>query len=152
MFLKRTLTVGLIAAFCSACSPKPVEPESTTAVVSHRPDSVASGVAQLVKIRDSIKAAFDAGTPHECDGALHEASEILLVLPEVATDEGMSAEQLEIVTTNSKKMFDQFMEIHEGFHSHGTDSEPNAASYDNVAADVNAALEALAATVEAADG
>lgn len=133
------LTLGCSQS--STVSTPPPEPHS------HRPASLADGVATLHGLRDSVKAAFDAGKPNECDGALHEAAEILSVLPEVAKDEGKLAEDgLETVKTASKDLFDQFMKIHEGFHGHeeqpkSGEGEPNA--YDAVADNINAALDQL---------
>lgn len=105
-------------------------------------ESVAVGVAQLKALNASIKAAFDAGTPHECDGALHEASEIVNALPQAATDEGFTAEGVETVSKNAKNLFDHYMKIHEGFHGGGEDtSETN--SYESVADGIDAAIAEL---------
>lgn len=106
-----------------------------------------AGVNRLHELRDSVKAAFDAGDPHACDGALHEAADILSALPQIAFDEGtLGAEGVATVQTSSKNLFDQFMKIHHGFHGDEEaaapdESQPNA--YDAVASQMDTALAAL---------
>lgn len=114
--------------------------------------SVSEGVGKLKELNGTIKAAFDAGTPHECDSALHEAAQIVNALSTAARDEGLTAAGLETVDTNAKALFDNFMQIHEGFHAHGDDhdhdhegedAEKNV--YEQVADGINEALTALEA-------
>lgn len=147
----RTITCFLLAVVVAAwgCSPKSVAtPESDLKPNGPQLESIAAGVAKLKTLNGTIKAAFDAGTPHECDGALHEAAEIVKVLSTTANDEGLTAAGLETVNTNAKVLFDSFMQIHEGFHSHGEDhdhevedAEKNA--YEQVADSISEALTAL---------
>ena len=138
---------GLVALiFLAGCNQAP--PATPIVVESNRPASVAEGVATLSSLRDTIKAAFDAGTPHECDDALHEAADIVTQLASVAGDEGMRQESMTVVETESKNLFQQFMKIHEGFHAEGeATTEGNA--YDSVADAITTSLEALQGAVDA---
>ena len=79
--------------------------------------SFVDGVAKLEDAKDEIKSAFEAGTPHECDGALHTAADIVKALPELAISEGrFNGEQMKTVDTASGELFKQFALLHEGFH------------------------------------
>ena len=141
LFTATILSVG--------CSAKPAATsDSDLKPIALKLASISEGVTKLQELNGTIKAAFDAGTPHECDGALHEAVEIVNALSTTARDEGLSADGLETVNTNAKMLFDSFMQIHEGFHSHGDDhshesegTEKNA--YEQVADSITEALTAL---------
>ena len=107
----------------------------------HNLESLASGVEQLKSFQAEIKAAFDAGQPGDCDTALHEAAELLNVLPKAEDVSALSAESQEIVKTQAKKLFDLLMKIHDaGFHGAG-DVAGNA--YEDVAAEITAAIQEL---------
>ena len=111
----------------------------------HRPASYNAALAQIKHARDEVKAAFDAGTPNECDDALHDVAEVLGVLPEVAAETDLPKEDWQVVKDQSKVLFDQFMKIHDGFH--GDSSQ--GASFESVAAEINAAIEVLESKVSA---
>ncbi len=83
------------------------------------------GVDKAQKLTEEIKAAFDAGSPHDADGALHTAVELLSSLPAMAASEGKLDEAtLASVKDACKSAFDQFGILHDGFHGHpGEESE-----------------------------
>jgi len=111
----------------------------------HRPESYSAALAQIKHARDDIKAAFDAGTPNACDDALHEVSEVLDVLPEVAAETDLPKEDWQVVKDQSKHLFDQFMKIHDGFHG----ESKQGATFDSVADEINKAIEVLESKVAA---
>ena len=142
--LALTLFASLLLSGCGP-APAPGPPIE----VRTGPTSVAEGVARLGELRDTIKSAFDAGTPHECDDALHEAFDITTSMPGLAQNEGFTAEALASVKSGTEKLAAQLMKIHDGFHDHGDakeahvdESEGNV--YESVADDINEALESLA--------
>ena len=124
------------------------QPPSTSAGsgAKARPATVAESVAELQQLRDQIKAAFDAGTPHDCDGALHDAADILSALPKLALDEGALDEgAMETLKTASTTLFDQLMKIHEGFHGPtAADDGSDENVYEQLSEDINGALDQLA--------
>ena len=125
------------------CAPAPAPAPKVKALAVA---DVSAGLSRLTELRDAIKAAFDAGTPHECDGALHEASDILNDLPAVAANQGLDEEAQGKVKSASAKLFEALMVIHEGFHGHGgATADENA--YEGVAEDIEAGLQALAEIV-----
>jgi hypothetical protein len=111
----------------------------------HRPESYTAALAQIKHARDEVKAAFDAGTPTECDDALHEVAKVLDVLPEVAAETDLPKEDWQVVNDQSQHLFDQFMKIHDGFHGDGK----QGASFDSVAEEINKAIETLESKVAA---
>ena len=151
-----TLGIALLCLLGSGCSP------SSTAAKGdgegqaghghehdhdhgHRPDSYVAALNQIKHARDEVKAAFDAGTPKECDDALHILAEVLDVLPEVAAETDLPKEDWQIVKDQSKHLFDQFMKIHDGFHGSGAEG----ASFDSVAEEINKAIETLESKIAA---
>ena len=96
------LLVGLIASL--GCGSNPATEPDVPSPEVFTLESVEAGVNKLKELNATIKAAFDAGTPHESDGALHEAAAIVNALPQTATDEGITAEGLQTVTENSKAL------------------------------------------------
>lgn len=112
------------------------------------PANLSEAVEQLQEHCTTIKAAFDAGTPHECDAALHKAFKVVQKLGTVAAEQGMSAETVEMINAESKKLVEQFMLIHEGFHGDG----PSEHAYDDVETPINNAIEALRGAVDANAG
>ena len=103
--------------------------------------TVAKGLTQLQTHRDTIKAAFDAGTPKECDSALHDAFDLVTNLPAIAEAEGLSADAVATVKKASTELMEQFNKIHEGFHDHGEPTE--TPSFDSVAEGIDTALASL---------
>ena len=149
-------TLGvLLAALATGCTSSS---DDTTATAStgdnsedhhhdhgHRPESYTAALHQIEDACKEIKAAFDAGTPQECDEALHVVSEVLDVLPEVAAETDMPKDDWQIVKDQSQHLFDQFMKIHDGFHGDGKEG----VSYDSVAGEIDTALEALQSKIAA---
>ena len=137
---QRFLLVLVVIAIFVGCSAKP-EP-TAPAAVGFQLESVAAGITKLKELNGTIKAAFDAGTPHECDGALHEAAEIVQALSTQAGTEEFSDQKT--VDENAKALFDAYMAIHEGFHGHGG-AETETTAYDTVAEKIDSAIAALEA-------
>ena len=105
----------------------------------HRPESYSAALASIKHARDEVKAAFDAGTPKACDEALHEVAEVLDVLPEVAAETDLPKNDWQVVKNQSTVLFDQFMQIHNGFHGDGK----QGASFDSVEEEINKAIDVL---------
>lgn len=133
----------LMAVGCTETSPSSTtssgEEEHHHHDHGHRPKSYHAALTQIKHSRDEVKAAFDAGTPDACDDALHEVSEVLDALPEVAAETDLPKEDWQVVKDQSKVLFDQFMKIHDGFH---VDAKQGA-SFDSVADEINKAIEVL---------
>lgn len=125
--LKIQLSWLLLCAFVLAGCSQPAPPAPVKPAIEPVVSSFADGVTKLVSIRDEVKAAFDSGNPHDCDGAIHTAAEILHVLPNIAMDEGqLDGEAMETVKTASKQLFDQYMKLHHGFHGEHKHEEEEA--------------------------
>lgn len=141
--MRRPLSLSLILlcmGLLVGCSPEQETTKEPASQEDHRPASVAEGVAGLQKARDTIKAAFEAGTPHDCDMALHEAANIVSSLEEVAKEEGLSTEAVETVKTSCKELYGHLSTIHDGFHGGG---ELDNDSYGKVAEGIDAAITSL---------
>ena len=136
--LAATLVCALIG-----CA-KSTTPPAADAGHDHKLESLSVGIAQIKGYRDEVKAAFDAGKPSDCDGALHDVAHVLDALPSAGDVASMSAEDQEVVKTASKELFGLFMKIHDGFHGEAN-VETNA--YDAVAADMDKAIETLSSKV-----
>lgn len=146
-FLLVTSLVVLIAVGCTETSTSSTtsspEEEHHHHDHGHRPKSYNAALTQIKHARDEVKAAFDAGTPNACDDALHEVSEVLDVLPEVAAETDLPKEDWQVVKDQSKILFEQFTKIHDGFHG----GDKQGASFDSVADEINKAIEVLESKV-----
>ena len=111
----------------------------------HRPESYTAAVAEIKRVRDEVKAAFDANTPKACDDALHVVVEVLEVLPETAAETDLPKEDWQVVKDQAKILFDQFMKVHDGFHG----EEAQGASFDSVAEEIDKAIEVLESKIAA---
>ena len=108
-----------------------------------RPASYAAAIDQIRHARDEVKAAFDAGTPHACDDALHEVAEVLDILPVVAAETDLPKEEWQVVKDQSKALFGHFMKIHDGFHGESS----KGVSFDSVGSDIDEVIEVLASKI-----
>jgi hypothetical protein len=109
-------------------------------VESHdHPDSFPEALEQLKQFKDQIKTAFESGNPDSAHDALHEIGHVLECLPELAgkltTDPAQTASVVEAQT----KLFDAYGKLDESMHG----QKPEPFKYETVAADVDAAFEAL---------
>ena len=136
----KSKTLFLLAlATCMMCGCQQ-ETSTTKDTHGHKHEKLSVMVDQIKGFRDSVKTAFEAGTPGDCDGALHDAAHVLEEVSH-ATDFGeLSAEDQASAKTCTKTLFDSFMKIHDGFHG----GEADATAYDGV----KDAMEAEIATLE----
>ena len=150
-----TLGVALLCLLASGCSPTSTAAKTEGGEQAeehhhhdhgHRPKSYVAALDQIKHARDEIKAAFDAGTPNECDNALHEVAEVLEALPEVAAETDLPKEDWQVVKDQSRHLFDQFMRIHDGFHG---ESSSEGTSFDSVADEINTSIETLESKIAA---
>jgi hypothetical protein len=132
--------VATLLGCSSSSSTYPVSGDVHADDHEHQLASLTVGVEQLTGFRDQIKSAFESGSPHDCDGALHEAVHVLEALPKAADVAAMTAEDQEIVNATAKELFGLLGKIHDGFHG-ASDVETNA--YEAVAGDIDKALETL---------
>lgn len=108
--------LGVSSLLLLGCTSRTSSPSKT--VKAPVVANFAEGVSKLEELRDEIRTAFEAGTPHDCDEALHTAADILSALPELAMEETkFTADQLITVETASKSLFQQLAALHEGFHT-----------------------------------
>lgn len=137
--------LALCVTLACGCSGNQVVEEPIVVAEPAGPANLTEAVDHLREHCGTIKAAFDAGTPHECDSALHQAAKVVQQLGTLAGEQGRSAETIESINAEGKKLFEQFMLIHEGFHGDGELGH----SYEDVEEPINSALAALQATVDA---
>ena len=137
LFAVAVLVLGSLFAVGCRYSTSPETPAAAASPAG--PQTLAEAVTQLEGIRDTIKTAFEAGTPKDCDSAVHDAWDIVEKLPALATDAGLSAEGLDGVNTAAKSLQDAMMKIHEGFHGGTADTS----SYDAVKDSMNEAIASL---------
>lgn len=113
---------------------------------SHHLESLAEGIEQLKTYQGQMKAAFDAGTPRECDDALHEAVHVLEAIPSAHDVAEMATEDQEMIKANCRDLFGLLDQIHHGFHTEG---DVDATLYDSIADDFDKALANLARKIPA---
>jgi len=106
---------------------------------AHKHESLSVMVGQIKGFRDAVKNAFEAGTPNDCDGALHDASHVLEEVSHATDFAQLSAEDQGTAKASAKTLFDGFMKVHDGFHG----GEVDNAAYDSVKADMDTAIETL---------
>ncbi len=106
---------------------------------AHAHEQLSVYVGQIKGFRDSVKTAFEAGTPKDCDGALHEAIHVLDEISHATDFDQLSAEDQDAAKASAKALFDSFMTIHDGFHG----GEVDANAYDPVKDDMNTSIETL---------
>lgn len=143
--MKMKLIGCLIAlALVVGCSfEAPTAPVAATNEHDHvhdhaHPETYVDAVKAIKECRDDVQEAFAAGTPNECDHALHDAVEVLDGLEKLAKSAQLSDDDVKIVKTTAQDLFGHFASIHKGFHGGGEGS-----SYDDVAKNIDAAIEVL---------
>jgi len=143
-----TIAVSGWLALVAGCAPKAAPEAKDHAADTHAEEhdheheehhfeSYDEAVKELAAMRDKIRDAFakeDVDTAH---GPLHEVGHILEHLPELAEKAGHPKEVLDSVTEHSDKLFDLFDKVDRKLHGE------TGAAYDEVAADVDAALAKL---------
>jgi len=146
-----------LAALASGCgSPsQPAANSGGSATESHdhahdhaAPASLADAVAQIKTHLTTVKDAFAAGKPDDCDDALHELAEILEQVPDVAAKEKLPEADVAAIKTASSALMDALMKIHDGFH----DANAKGSTYDDVKSVLEEQLAALEAKLPAASG
>lgn len=100
-------------------------------------------VAELTAMRDQISNAIENDDPELAHNPLHEVSEILEAIPELAADTDLPESEWQQVKAETERLFDAFSKIDSAFHKQGSDKK---AVYEEVKASINegvANLEAM---------
>ncbi|MEN1678413.1 MAG: hypothetical protein AAGJ46_02395 [Planctomycetota bacterium] len=106
----------------------------------HRPASLHAAVAELTDIRDAISKAILEGDADAAHEPLHEAEELLGILPDVAAETDLPEAEWEVVSSETEKLKSSFAVIDKAFHTKDGDKQ---AAYEEVAAQLDAALDAI---------
>ena len=104
------------------------------------PENYAEAVAQLKECRDSVKNAFAAGTPDDCDTALHDAVHVLEHVPELAAE--LPEEDAATVKSTRDELFSLLEQIHDVVHPGSEKSEADI-SYDDLSTKIDDAIKVL---------
>lgn len=87
--LVAVLVSGILAIGSLGCSPPPADDSAVTANTGHahdHPESLGEAIEMLAEQCETIKTAFDAGTPDDAHGVLHDVGHTLTSAAELATD------------------------------------------------------------------
>lgn len=103
----------------------------------HHFETYDEAVKELGEMRDKIRDSFAKDDVDTAHGPLHEVGHILEQLPELAKKAGHPEEILASVKEDSEKLFDLFDKVDRKLHGE------TGAAYDEVSADVDAALAKL---------
>lgn len=141
-FLSALICGGLML-MAMGCQ-KPQTPATTADANSHEHETLPSyseAVAQLEQHLADIKAKFDAGTPGDADDAIHEAGHLLQHLDEIVEAEGGWVDEAKAeAKAAGKSLTAALAKVHDSFHA-----DVEAVSYDEIAADVQAAIDSMKA-------
>lgn len=111
------------------------------------PASYAEGVEALEGYVTQIRTAFEAGTPHDADGAIHDAAHACKAMAQLIKDAGMSEEASKEANGAVEKVMAGLNTLHVGMHQQG--EEP--VGYDEAKDDLEGGLESLKANQPAAE-
>ncbi len=141
-----------LASGCGTQSP-PAANSGGTATEAHAhvhaaPANLADAVTQIKTHLTTVKDAFAAGKPDDCDDALHELAEILEQVPDVAAKDKLPEADVAAIKTASSALMDALMKIHDGFH----DADAKGSTYDDVKSVLEEQLGALEAKLPASSG
>jgi hypothetical protein len=126
--------------FALGCQNTTTKPSAGTGSVDH-PETYAAAVTQIKQYRDQIRDAFAAGTPEQCDEALHHAAHVLEHVPDLAIAD-LKEVDVAAVKSASVELTELLAKIHEGFHG----NQPEA-TFEELSDKINAAIAALEAKV-----
>lgn len=116
--------------------------ESADGAGDHAPiESLSEVIAEVDELRAKIESASAAGNLEEAHEPLHEVGHLLEELSRLAGEASLSEAEQQTVKQSVETLMDSFSAIDERLHA-GNDS---GASYDEVAAKIDAALSNLKA-------
>ncbi|MEM8865556.1 MAG: hypothetical protein AAGF31_08420 [Planctomycetota bacterium] len=142
------LALLVVTLAIAGCEPA----DSTTDVDGHehghehdhhhgsRPDSLHAAVHQLTEILDEIRAAIVEGDAEDAHEPLHEAEELLAVLPDVAAETDLPEVEWTAVKMATERLKESVAVIDEAFHAEGGDEK---SAYEQVAESLEVALTAI---------
>ena len=99
----------------------------------------AAAVEHIQKYRDTIKTETTGGTPAKAHRALDLLDHVLQGLPEIAQNSNVPKDDWQSIGENSQKLRDAFNVVHANI------DDGKAPGYEAVAAEIDAAVEVLAA-------
>ena len=98
-----------------------------------------AAVEHIQKFRDTIKTETTGGTPAKAHRALDLLDHVLKRLPEIAQNSNVPKDARKFIGESSEKLRDAFNSVHANI------DDGKAPDYESVAAEIDAAVEALAA-------
>ncbi|MFO0428386.1 MAG: hypothetical protein ACK526_17595 [Planctomyces sp.] len=104
---------------------------------AHSHDSLAGAVAELSKLRDTIKDGFAKNDIDAAHGPLHDVGHILELIPELAEKEKLPAESVTAIKAAVETLFTAFGDVDKGMHGQ------EGVKYSDVSAKVDEAVEVL---------
>ncbi|MEM8736394.1 MAG: hypothetical protein AAGG44_19350 [Planctomycetota bacterium] len=138
------LLAGALTIGAMGCSPPPAadsEVTPTTGDSHDHPETLGEAVEMLSKQYAEIKAAFDAGTPDDAHGALHDVAHTMSEVNQFATD--LPEESKASVATTVDTLMNSFGELDGSLH--GVSEEIDFAAIDAKIAEAMKTLTELAA-------
>lgn len=134
----------LLMGGCSKSDPNTERPPvsigelESDGVVDHKhAETYPEAVAELEEMNQAIAAAFAANDPDAAHDPLHEVGHVLDELPSLAKKQALSDEALAAIGSAVEKLFNAFGKVDEKFHG------GEGATYDEVKADIDAAMDVL---------
>lgn len=100
-------------------------------------DSMEAAITKVTSLRNSIRDGFANDDPDAAHGPLHEVGDVLLLIPELAKKQPVTAEAQATIEAEVNALMDAFGEVDKTLHGQ------EGSTYDEESAAIDAALEAL---------
>lgn len=108
------------------------------------PETLADAVKELIELRDTVRDSLAKKNLKLADESLHEIGHLLEKVPGLALKASLTKEQSETLKKSTGELFDLFGKIDEKMHG------GKGMSYEEAAAKIDAAIEALRPFVKSA--
>lgn len=108
---------------------------------SERPESLQAAITELVVIRDNIRNSMENDDPESAHEPLHQAGELLQVMPELAADTDLPESEWNSINEQIDRLLDAFGKLDLAFHD---DSDPQAA-YESTSSAIDEGVAAMQA-------
>lgn len=107
-------------------------------------ESLEAAIAKVTSLRDAIRDGFSNDDPDAAHGPLHEVGDVLLLIPEIAKTQPVSAETQTAIEREVNLLMDAFGEVDKTLHGQ------EGSTYEEESATIDTALTALKQACELA--
>lgn len=156
--MKRLQMLGLVfiySGFCHGCADTgPVTTSQSSGTAAHEddhrhgddhnhPESLEDGLKELATLRDTVRDAFAKNDTETAHGPLHDVGHLLEDITALTAKRGLSDEAIATAKQNIETLFDSFGAVDKTMHG------KEGSTYDEVSAEIDAAIQALQALTSA---